>query len=491
MIIKIFIFAVIIFAILPVGVNGEMPITYKAYIDDGYGFFKVRDITAYKPAPFEGRTLTINTGDTVIWESDVASNKTFTLVSEQNLWNENDAHIKGNSRFSHLFTIPGTYNIYIREYPKLKMEIVVNGYAISITTPFPTPSVIATPVITDNSRIVFASNRDGDSDIYMMNTDGANVVQLTNDDGQDWDPRLFYNKIVFVSNMDGDNEIYIMNIDGTNITQLTDNNVEDIDSLFSPDGNKIVFVSNRTGGDRDIYTMNIDGTNVIPLTDNTAIDETPSWSPDGSKIAFASNRNGNFDAYIMNADGTNVIQLTNSIEQEWPRSWSPDGSKIALHYFIDNSFDIYTINTDGTNIIRLTNNAVNDSEPFWSPDGSKIIFFSDRDGDNEIYVMNTDGTDVVQLTNNSVADFTPYWSTTPISNPLPTITTSVSPASTFSTPNLSTSPTPTPTDPMDPITYRFFVMSVIAMILSISLAYTLRKRSTTRHEGLQVEIDNA
>lgn len=138
------IFIIIVFTILPINADSNTPVTYKAYIDNEYGFYKVRDITTYKPAPLVGRTLTINVGDTVIWESDMSLDKKLTLVSEQNLWNNADAYIKGSHTFNYVFMTSGTYNIYIKEYPKLRQYIVVKDSIV----PTVSPTVTITPVPT-------------------------------------------------------------------------------------------------------------------------------------------------------------------------------------------------------------------------------------------------------------------------------------------------------------------------------------------------------
>ena len=83
--------------------------------------------------------------------------------------------------------------------------------------------------------------------------------------------------IAFASDRDGDAEIYIMNADGSNVVQLTNNTADDYSPQWSPDGNKIAFISYRDG-DAEIYIMNADGSNVVKLTDNTAFDDTPSWA---------------------------------------------------------------------------------------------------------------------------------------------------------------------------------------------------------------------
>ena len=57
--------------------------------------------------------------------------------------------------------------------------------------------------------------------------------------------------------------------------------------------------------------------------------EVPRWSPDGRKIVFMTNRDGNFEIYVMDADGRNQKRLTQNVYNDRFPSWSPDGKHIA------------------------------------------------------------------------------------------------------------------------------------------------------------------
>ena len=74
---------------------------------------------------------------------------------------------------------------------------------------------------------------------------------------------------------------------------------------WGPDGNRIVFASNRAGNS-DIYIVSVDGTGLQRLVGNAAEDGDPSWSPDGSRIVFYSDRDGQRDIYKMNVDGSGL-----------------------------------------------------------------------------------------------------------------------------------------------------------------------------------------
>ena len=172
--------------------------------------------------------------------------------------------------------------------------------------------------------------------------------------------------------------------------RLTYNGAFDASPVWSPDGRRIAFDSDRDGN-WEVYVMNADGSGVTRLTGNDAVDGSPSWSPDGRRIAFDSKRDGNREIYVMNADGSSVTRLTHNPADDGYPSWSPDGRRIAFDSKRDGNREIYVMNADGSGVTRLTYNGANDLFPDWSPDGRRIAFHSNRDGRMDIYVMNSAG----------------------------------------------------------------------------------------------------
>ncbi len=67
--------------------------------------------------------------------------------------------------------------------------------------------------------------------------------------------------------------------------------------------------------------MDISTRKVARLTDNPGNDLNPVWSPDGKKIAFQSNRDGNLEIYIMNADGSEQLNITNHSANDYNPDW--------------------------------------------------------------------------------------------------------------------------------------------------------------------------
>jgi Tol biopolymer transport system component len=146
--------------------------------------------------------------------------------------------------------------------------------------------------------------------------------------------------------------------------------------------------------------MNADGTKQTRLTVNSADDSHPVWSPDGTRIAFDSDRDRNSEIYVMNADGTKQTRLTNNGAPNFEPAWSPDSKKIAFSSGkMEGNIWIYKIDSDGTNETRLTNNK-QDVSPWWSPDGKKLAFYSLQEGERvpyDLYTMDADGSNQIDV----------------------------------------------------------------------------------------------
>ncbi len=297
------------------------------------------------------------------------------------------------------------------------------------------------------ARIAFASDRDGNYEIYVMTADGGDLRRLTNNRATDHSPSWSPDgkRIVFMSARDGHIdanhgsptfEIYVMAADGSNPRNLTNNPHYDMSPSWSPDGKQIVFASlSRFALDEDpalyfdIYVMAADGGNPHNLTNSPNDDRFPSWSPDGGQIVFSARRDGHFEnehaityeIYVMEADGMNQQRLTENRSNDWDPVWSPDGNRIAFASDRKGdlqNFEIYVMDADGGNEQKLTENRENDRFPSWSPDGERIVFASERDGNwesLEIYVMDADGGNPQNLTNNPQADVGPAWLNSPFS----------------------------------------------------------------------------
>ena len=227
------------------------------------------------------------------------------------------------------------------------------------------------------------------SEIYMRSYyDGDDIVftetrRLTNNTANDTEPTFNRDgtKIAFVSNRDTNSEIYVMDTadsnndgNGDNQTNLTNHQANDFEPAFSPDGSKIAFTSERSVTPGEVYVMDADGKNQVNLTKHVAYDSEPNWSPDGTKIAFTRNQNGNLEIYMMNAtDSSEQKRLTKKAAGDESPAWSPDGKKIAFtSYRGGGDPEIFVMKASRPESKRnrpknLTKNDVDDFGTNWQP----------------------------------------------------------------------------------------------------------------------------
>ncbi len=158
---------------------------------------------------------------------------------------------------------------------------------------------------------------------------------------------------------------------------------------FSPDGKRIVFVSDRSGK-QEVWKCDGDGSNPEQLTSLGAdITGCPRWSPDGKQMVFDSNATGQFEVYVMSADGGAPRRLTSGDKVDNAvASWSRDGRFI---YFVSNktgSWQIWRMTAAGENAIQLTRNGGHVA--FESSDG-KFIYYTRTAAISSLYRMPAGG----------------------------------------------------------------------------------------------------
>lgn len=215
----------------------------------------------------------------------------------------------------------------------------------------------------DSRLIVVAAAKRDIANIYLIEPTGRIITQITKR-GMNTDPDFSPagDLIAFASDADGDDDIYLYNTQTKEVTNLTDNTAKDFSPAFSPDGQEIVFISNMDNEYKwEIYRMEIASRDIKRLTNNTYWDGFPKFTPDGKKIIFSSKRNGSEDIYIMNRNGggEKVLYATENDEND-PQI---HGDHLYFKSNQSGEWAIYRYHVKTEDIMALTK----DTYPNWNP----------------------------------------------------------------------------------------------------------------------------
>ena len=237
--------------------------------------------------------------------------------------------------------------------------------------------------------------------------------------------------------------IYVVESDGSRLQLISDpppddERYSDVSPSISPDGSRVAFATFRHesggmvfgrlfGGKRnfEIATSALDGSDHRRLTDHKTWDTNPVWSPNGTRIAFLSNRSYRSDSedkyalaiHTMAADGSDVrivTPLSLRITKDSPL-WSPDSRRIAFLTYDEDLWDderarvLYTVAADGSGLRKI---AQTTTRPAWSLDGSRIAFARDGGLSTKFYTARPDGSDLQQVPDSGPYSYVsqPSWS---------------------------------------------------------------------------------
>lgn len=156
---------------------------------------------------------------------------------------------------------------------------------------------------------------------------------------------------------------------------------------ISPDGKKVALVIGTQN--QNIWIGDLTRENLTRLTFEGGNDIAPLWTPDGKRIIFASNRTANFNLYTKAADGTGDVEKFGSLSAQInhiPSCWAAS-SKTLMVTYISNNYDVGALSEENDQVLKpLLNGKQNEMVPNVSPDGRWIAYMSNESGRVEVFV---------------------------------------------------------------------------------------------------------
>jgi len=229
-------------------------------------------------------------------------------------------------------------------------------------------------------QIAYQSNLHGSLDVWVMNADGSGARRLTDDPAHDYVPAWSPDgtKITFASwrREPGDTaeavHIYVMNADGTEQRRLfPESPGTSTSAQWAPDGRS--FLLSRKVGDQgaDLFLVDSNGNTIQRLTNDEFSNGAGVFSPDGKRVAFYSDRGEESDIVVINADGSGRRTVVSEGRNWYPR-WSPDGRWLVYTANVsdgaDEDLDIYAVPVDGgSSPTRLAGGSGREAEGRWQP----------------------------------------------------------------------------------------------------------------------------
>lgn len=266
------------------------------------------------------------------------------------------------SSFSNFKLSPNNEKLIIFDYSSLNMFDTYNlGKNTSYQSEYQNSNNKVNNLIIKWFKEDIVKRYQNEGDYYTWSPDSSKIVFQTKE----------FNGYETIATIDSDGKNKNILFKENDVNSFGKMNIY-LNPIFSPDGERLLFISNRNLKDLQVFSSKIDGSNVIQVSDNKpGYKSNISWSPDGTKILYIRLYENKYELNIVDLfTGKNSVIIER--DYYFNAIWSPDGSKIGMTFnfppavtVFDNygSTAIYTINADGSNLLKITEET------------DKVIFF--------------------------------------------------------------------------------------------------------------------
>ncbi len=224
------------------------------------------------------------------------------------------------------------------------------------------------------AKLVMVGTRSGAKELYLADSSLQDIRQVTQDKSVAIKPRWSPDNrfISYTSFLKRYPDVYTIEMATGNRTRAASFPGVNSGGAISPNGRSMALILSKDGNP-DLYVMDIASKRLTRLTNTPRADEgSPSWSPDGSRIVYVSNTSGSPQLYVISATGGAPQRLTRSGSQNVAPDWGANG-QIAYQSMSGGKFQIAVMDPATSQEKIITPFDASYEDPSWAPDGRHLV----------------------------------------------------------------------------------------------------------------------